>query len=66
MTWVEPGFPETALGQVRQAVGHQFQIAPEIGAATGIYVAPDQTLTAVAGERVTFLREKDVEDQAAH
>ncbi|MGP1387267.1 MAG: gamma-glutamyltransferase [Thainema sp.] len=48
VTWVEPGFAETTLGQALQAAGHQFQITPEIGAATGVYVAPDHTLTAVA------------------
>ncbi len=46
VTLVDQGFEQTALGQRLSA--HQLEPTAEIGAATGILVAPDSRMTAVA------------------
>jgi gamma-glutamyltranspeptidase / glutathione hydrolase len=48
VTQVDSGFELTELGQALSALGHVLEPVPEIGAATGIVIRPDQTMTAAA------------------
>jgi gamma-glutamyltranspeptidase / glutathione hydrolase len=48
VTQVERGFDSTELGQALSALGHVLEPVPEMGAATGIMIRPDQTMTAAA------------------
>ncbi|MBD2056438.1 hypothetical protein H6F88_10495, partial [Oculatella sp. FACHB-28] len=41
-------FEATELGQALSALGHVLEPVPEIGAATGIVIRPDRTMTAAA------------------
>ncbi len=47
-TLVEVGFEEEPLAEELVALGHRFRMTEEIGAATGIIVAPDGKMTAAA------------------
>jgi gamma-glutamyltranspeptidase/glutathione hydrolase len=47
-TLVDQSFEETAIGQALLNQGHQLIPTAEIGAATGILVKPDQTITAIS------------------
>jgi gamma-glutamyltranspeptidase/glutathione hydrolase len=48
ITLVDRGFEASEWGKQLAKAGHQLRPAPEIGAATGILVSPDGSLTAVA------------------
>jgi gamma-glutamyltranspeptidase / glutathione hydrolase len=48
VTQVDSGFESTELGQALTALGHVLDPVPEIGAATGIVIRPDLTMTAAA------------------
>ncbi|MEL6765009.1 MAG: gamma-glutamyltransferase, partial [Cyanobacteria bacterium J06607_6] len=47
-TLAEVGFEEEPLAEDLVALGHEFRLTEEIGAATGVVVAPDGGMTAVA------------------
>jgi gamma-glutamyltranspeptidase / glutathione hydrolase len=48
VTQVDSGFETSALGKELTALGHVLEPVPEIGAATGVIVNADGTMTAVA------------------
>ncbi len=48
VTQVDSGFEKTALGKGLIALGHVLEPIPEIGAATGISIAPNGRITAAA------------------
>jgi len=47
-TEVEQGFEKTSIGRALAALGHQLKPVPEIGAATGVIVNPNGTMSATA------------------
>ena len=47
-TWVDQGFEQTELGKQLSSQGRTFRPISEMGAATGILVAPDGRMTAVS------------------
>jgi hypothetical protein len=48
ITQVDSGLEQAALGQELTALGHVLEPVPEIGAATGITIAPDGRMIAAA------------------
>jgi gamma-glutamyltranspeptidase / glutathione hydrolase len=48
VTQVDSGFETTETGQALIQLGHTLEATPEIGAATGLVIAPDGSITAAA------------------